>query len=75
LVLAPGLAALFEEAGNEQFLEQARAVFVKALETPLPIEVPGLFGSVFTAGQYIPWILSKEFQASGKRDVSSLIAP
>jgi len=75
LVLAPGLAALFEETGNEQFLEQARAVFMKALETPLPIEVPGLFGSVFTAGQYIPWILSKEFQPGAKRDVSSLIAP
>jgi hypothetical protein len=75
LVLAPGLAALFEETGNEQFLEQARAVFMKALETPLPIEDPGLFGSVFTAGQYVPWFLSKEFQPSGKRDMSTLIAP
>ena len=75
LVLAPGLAALFEETGNEQFLEHTRTVFLKALETPLPIEDPGLFGSVFTVGQYIPWFLSKEFQPNGKRDVSSLIAP
>ena len=75
LVLAPGLAALFEETGNEQFLEQARGVFQKALETPPPIEDPGLFGSVFTAGQYFPWFLSKEFQPGTKRDVSSLIMP
>ena len=75
LVLAPGLAALFEETGNEQFLEQARGVFLKALETPPPIEDPGLFGSVFTAGQYFPWFLSKEFQPGTKRDVSSLRGP
>jgi hypothetical protein len=48
---------------------------VRALETPLPIDDPTLFGTVFTAGQYMPWFLSKEFQPSGKRDVSSLIAP
>jgi len=75
LVLAPGLASLFEETGNEQFLEQARAVFLKALETPLPIEDPGLFGSVFTAGQYFPGYLSKELQSGNKRDVSGLSRP
>jgi hypothetical protein len=75
LVLAPGLAALFEETGDAQFLEQARSVFLKVLETPLPIQDPGLFGSVFTAGQYIPWFLSKEFQPGTKRDVSLLLTP
>ena len=75
LVLAPGLASLFEETGNEQFLEQARAVFLKALETPLPIEDPGFFGSVFTAAQYFPWYLSKELQPGNKRDVSGLSRP
>jgi hypothetical protein len=75
LLLAPGLAALFEETGKEQFFEHATGALLKALETPLPIDEPGLFGSVFTTGQYVPWFLSKGFQPSGKRDVSSLIAP
>jgi len=75
LALAPGLAALFEESGNEQFLVQAREAFQKALQTPLPLEEPGLFGTVFTAAQYFPWVLSKEFQPGNKRDVSFLSRP
>jgi hypothetical protein len=74
LVLAPGLAALFEGTGDELFLERAKEVFQRALQTPLPLEDPQLFGTVFTAAQYFPWFLSKEFQPSGKRDVS-LIRP
>ena len=72
VVLAPGLAALFEETGNEQFLVQAREAFQKGLESPLPLQDPGLFGTVFTAGQYFPWFFSKEFQQGNKRDVSLL---
>ena len=72
LALAPGLAGLFEETGNEQFLEQARQAFQKALQTPSPLEEPNLFGTVFTTAQYFPWFLSKEFQPGRKRDVSFL---
>jgi len=73
LALAPGLAALFEETGNAQFLEQARQAFQKAVQTPLPIDEPVLFGGVFSASQHVPWYFSKEFQSRGKRDVSRLI--
>ena len=73
LTLAPGLAALFEETGNAQFLEQARQALQKAIQVPLPIEEPGLFGAVFSASQYVPWYFSKDFQTKGKRDVSRLI--
>jgi hypothetical protein len=72
LALAPGLAGLFEETGNEQFLEQARQAFQKALQTPSPLEEPNLFGTVFATAQYFPWFLSKEFQPGSKRDVSVL---
>jgi hypothetical protein len=73
LILAPGLAALYEETSNTQFLEQASHAFQSALQTHKPIDDPGVFGSVFRAGQYLPWFFSKEFQSKGKRDVSHLI--
>lgn len=72
LLLAPGLAAISEEAANQQFLVQAREVFQKALQSPSPLEEPGLFGTVFTSAQYFPWFLSKGFQPGNKRDVSVL---
>jgi len=75
LALAPGLASLFEETGNEQFLEQARQAFQKVLQTPSPIEETGLFGAVFTSAQCFPWFLSKEFHPGTKRDVSILRWP
>jgi len=75
LVLAPGLAALFGETGNEQFLVQAREAFQKGLESPLPLDEPGHFGTVFTSAQYFPWFLSKEFRPGNKRDVSFLDKP
>ena len=65
------------EARNsvEQFLEEARQVFQKALQTPSLIEDPGLFGTVFTAAQYFPWFLSKECQPGSQRDMSILSRP
>ncbi|MSO23673.1 MAG: hypothetical protein EXQ58_10565 [Acidobacteria bacterium] len=72
LVLAPGLAALFEETGNEQFFVQAMEAFQKALQTPSPIEETRLFGAVFTSAQLFPWFLSKECQPGNKRDVCVL---
>lgn len=72
LLLAPGLAAIFEETAIQQFLVQAREVFQKALQSPLPLEEPGLFGTVFTSAQYFPWFLSKDLQLGNKRDVSVL---
>ncbi|MCI0623183.1 MAG: hypothetical protein L0387_16265 [Acidobacteria bacterium] len=75
IVLAPGLAAVSEETGNQEFLDQARDTFQKALQAPPPLSDPGLFGTVFTAGQYFPWFLSKEFQPGPKRDVSVLSKP
>ena len=41
LVLAPGLAALFEETGNEQFLEQARGSFPESARNAAANRGPG----------------------------------
>lgn len=70
LILASGLAAAAEEAEGESLLEQARNEFERALDRPLPIDDPGLFGRVFVSAQYFPWFLSKASPA--KRDVSAL---
>jgi hypothetical protein len=74
-MLASELAALSEETADEQFLEQARSDFARALESPSPVEDPGLFGTLFRSAQYFPWFLSKESQSGNKRDVSVLSRP
>jgi hypothetical protein len=71
LILASGLAAAAEETDGEALLQQAHSEFKRALDRPLPIDDPGLFGTVFVSAQYCPWLLSKESPA--KRDVSVVV--
>lgn len=70
LLIAPALAALFEETKERKYLDWARDAFLAALEAPEPISHPALFGRSFLAGQQFLWFLSNEFPATPKRDVS-----
>jgi hypothetical protein len=72
IVLAPGLMALSEATGNSRYRNLAKELFRTSIQAVPVVNDPGVFALCVTTGQQFLGYLSKEFQTSPKRDVSSL---